>query len=826
MTNHWTDVANSDVILVIGANPAENHPASYKHIERAMEKGAKLISIDPRFTRSSAKADIYAQMRSGTDIAVIGALINYVINDLEAHPDKYNLTYLTEYTNAPTLVNPDFKGPVDLDGLFSGYNSATRSYSKSTWTYQLDANGVPIKDKTLKDPNCVFQLMKRHFSRYTPAKVNQIAGIPEAKFQQVAEVVASAGPKDRSMTIMYAMGATQHTYGTQIIRAYSILQFLLGNVGLSGGGINALRGESNVQGATDYCLLYHILPGYLPAIIDTDVDLAAYNKRNTPTTKNPRSLNWWSNRPKYIASMLKTWYGDAGTVDNDFGYQWLPKADAGTNYSWIPLFKNMFEGTIKGLMIWGMNPVVSGPNNTQTIQAMEKLDWVMCSDLWEIESATFWKRPGVNPADIKTEVFLLPAAASMEKEGSVTNSSRWMQWRYKAVEPPGEAMPDLEIINLLMNKLRELYNADPAAPNREAITKMVWDYGTDKVDSHQVAMENNGYDLKTGKLITNFVSLKADGTTACGNWIYSGSYNLDANGNPQNLAARRDLDDGPFNIGLHAKWAWAWPINRRIIYNRCSVDLDGNPWNPALPVIKWNPDTKSWLGDVADNAAAPMNLGGNLPFIMLPEGVGNVFGPGLADGPFPEHYEPWESPVDNLMSGQQDNPTFKVWSGGLDVKGDRSQFPIACTTFRMVEHWQAGAMSRNLPWLVEMAPKPFVEISEELAAEKGIDQGDIVKLSSARGSVELNAMITKRMKPFNLAGKIIHQVGLPWHWGWAGLATGASANTLTPNAGDANTMIPESKAFLVNIERVGPGDMIKIGTRAIPIEPLSIRRGM
>lgn len=818
MTNHWTDVQNANLILIIGANPAENHPASYTHIMRAQSAGGKVISIDPRFTRSSAKADVYAPMRSGTDISVIGALINYVITDIEARPDHYNLTYITEYTNAPFLVNPDFKGPVDLDGLYSGYNTATRSYNKSTWAFQLDENGVPKRDKTLQDPNCVFQHLKRHFSRYTFAKANEIAGIPEAKLQEIADLVTATGVPDKTMTIMYAMGATQHTYGTQIIRGYCILQLLLGNIGLAGGGINALRGESNVQGATDYCLLFHILPGYLPMFMDTDYTLADYNARTTPHSNDPKSLNWWKNRPKYTVSMLKSWYGANGTPDNDFGYDWLPKIDAGTNYSWIPLFKNMYEGNIKGLMIWGMNPIISGPNNTQTIQAMEKLDWVICSDLWEIESANFWKRPGADPSSINTEVFLLPAACSYEKEGSVTNSSRWMQWRYKAVDPPGDAMPDLDMVNLLTLKLQELYNSE-GGPNAEAITKLDWNYGS-HVDPHQVAKENNGYDLTTGQLMNNFVGLKDDGTTSSGNWLYSGSYT-----EAGNMAARRDLDDSPFNIGLNSKYAWAWPINRRIIYNRCSVDLDGNPWNPTKPVIKWNAAEAKWDGDVPDGGAPPMNQGGYLPLIMKTDGVSSIFGPGLADGPFPEHYEPWESPVDNAMSSQQDNPTFRIWEGGLDVKGLRSEFPIVCTTFRLVEHWQSGGMTRNLPWLVEMVPKPFVEISEELADEKDISQGDIVKVSSARGSVELPAMVTKRFKPFSLAGKTIHQVGMPWHWGWAGLGVGESANTLSPNAGDANTMIPESKAFLVKIERVGSGELPQITGRAKPIEPPVIRRG-
>ena len=831
MTNHWTDVSNSDVILVIGANPAENHPASFKHIERAMEKGTPLIVVDPRFNRSAAKADIYAQMRSGGDVAFVGGMINYVINDIEANPANYNMVYITKYTNAAFLLNPNFKGPADLNGLFSGYNETTRSYNKADWNYQVDATTkIPLKDETLTDPNSVFQVMKKHFARYTPAKVEEITGVSQAKFNEIAKIYATTGATGKAGTIMYAMGATQHTNGTQIIRAYGILQMLLASIGVTGGGINALRGESNVQGSTDYGILFHILTGYLKQPVETDTTFTIFNSapRAFTTAPDPKSLNWWKNTPKYTTSLMKAWYGANATKENEFGFHWLPKIDAGANHSWIPLFKNMFEGKIKGLLCFGMNPAVCGPNQTQTVQALEKLEWMVLTDLWEIETANFWKRPGANPASINTEVFMLPAACSYEKEGSVTNSSRWMQWRYKAVDPPGEAEDDNWILNKLMVELRRLYNAE-GGPNADAITKLDWNYGPDAVDPHQVAKEINGYDLNTGKLMANFVGLRDDGTTSCGNWLYSGSYVLDATGKEVNMSARRDLNDGPFNVGLNSRWAWSWPLNRRIIYNRASVDLDGNPWDTQHPVVKWNPTTSLWDGDVIDGGSGPVNQGGFLPFIMTWEGTGRLWGPGLADGAFPEHYEPWESPVENAMNNNplaQFDPTFKVWEGGLDVKGSRADFPIACTTFRVVEHWQAGGLSRNLPWLVEMVPQPYVEISEDLASEKSIKSGDLVTVSSARGSIELAAMVTKRLKPFILSGKTVHQVAIPWHWGWAGLSTGPSANVLSPNAGDANTMIPESKAFLVKVETTGRSVALPEKTgRAKPIEPLTIKRG-
>lgn len=810
MTNHWKDIRNADVIFVIGANPAENHPASFGHITEAIEEdGVTLINVDPRFTRTSAKAQIYAPMRSGTDVAFMGGLINYIINDIEASPDNYNLTYVREYTNAPYLVNPDFKGPVDLDGVFSGYNEATRKYDKSTWSYQTDASGIPLRDKTMTDPNCVFQILKKNYARYTPETVSKVTGTPVAKIQQVYTTYSTTGATGKSGTIMYAMGATQHTNGTQMIRSYAITQLLLGNIGVTGGGINALRGESNVQGSTDHCLLFHILPGYLKVPIDSDVDLATHNLRATPSSPDPLSLNWWKNYPKYIVSLLKTWYGDNATAANGFGFNNLGKIDAGGNYSWIPLFKNMYEGKIKGLFVWGQNPAVCGPNSIQTRKAMANLDWMVVAELWKTETCNVWKAPGIEPTESPVEVFALPAACSYEKEGSVTNSSRWMQWRYEAVTAPGDAKPDLWIVNNLMERIRALYNAE-GGPNSQAITDLTWNYG-DHPDPREVAKEINGYDLTTGKLMNSFGSLKDDGTTTAGNWLYTNSYvepDMEPDAPiPGNRASRRNLDDGPFNVGLNAKWAWCWPVNRRIIYNRASVDLDGNPWDDEKPVIAWDSVAEKWLGDVPDGGAKPMNQGGYYPFIMKTEGHAHIFGPGLADGPFPEQYEPWESPVENLISGTQNDPTFTIWSGGLDVKGSSTEFPYVCTTFRNVEHWQSGQMTRNLPWLVELVPEVYLEISEELASNKGIESGDILKVSSARGSIELKAMVTKRIKPFDINGQTVHEVAMPWHFGYEGLATGPSANVLTPNAGDANTTIPEFKAFLVNVEKVADGEL-------------------
>ena len=801
MTNHWNDIANSDCILAIGSNPAENHPAAFGHITDAKERGAKLISVDPRFTRTSARADLYSTLRSGTDIAFVGGMIKYVLDDIERNPGNYNMTYITEYTNAPYLINPDFQGPADLEGLFSGYaggqneaDGSKRKYDKSSWQFQLDDKGIPKKDMTLKDPNCAFQLMKKHFARYTPEKVNEITGAPVDTFLHICQTYAATGQPGKAGTILYAMGTTQHTYGAQNIRSYCLLQLLFGNIGIAGGGINAMRGESNVQGSTDHCLLFHILPGYLKVPDNTDTSLAKYLKRTTPKSNDPKSANWWQHTPKYVVSLLKAWYGNAASQANEFGFHYLPKVESGKNYSHISLFEAMYSETIKGLMVWGQNPAVGGPNANLERMAMDKLDWMVVADIWHTETANFWKRPGANPADIKTEVFLLPALNSFEKEGSVTNSGRWSQWRYKAADGPGAAQDDLWMLDYLARTLMDMY-ATEGGPNAEAITNLNWNYGLEHPDVHAVAKEINGYDLTTGELLPSFTKLMDDGTTSSGNWLYCASYTEEGN-----MAARRDLTPGPFNIGLYPKFAWCWPVNRRIIYNRASVDLNGEPWDKEHPVIWWQGD--KWVGDVPDGGWPPMAVdpeNTKYPFIMKPEGHARFFGPGMAEGPFPEHYEPWESPIDNPMSKQQNNPAFKIWRP--DEQGTPDKYPIVCSTYRVCEHWQGGQMTRNMPWLIEMMPEPFVEISEELAAEKGIVNGEKVIVESTRGQVYLVAIVTKRFKPFQMNGKKVHQVGIPWHWGFTGLSTGDSANSLTPHVGDANTMIPEYKAFLVNVRK-------------------------
>jgi formate dehydrogenase major subunit len=824
MTNHWIDFQNSDCILIMGSNPASNHPVSFKWITKAMDKGAKLICVDPRFTQSAAKADIFAPLRSGTDIAFLGGMIKYILDK-----DLIQEGYVKNYTNASFLVNPAFKLPVDNDGVFSGLKGA--AYDKATWSYQTDAEGKIKKDITLQDPQCAYQLLKKHYSRYTPQLVSRITGTPVDKLLLVYSEFAKTGKPDKTGNILYAMGWTQHTVGTQNIRAMAIIQLLLGNTGMAGGGVQALRGESNVQGSTDYGLLFHILPGYLGVPRASDTTLAIYNDKRTPKTKEPNSLNWWKNYPKYSTSLLRALYGTNATVEEAYSY--LPKLDDGVDYSWLSLFDQMYKKKFSGFFAWGMNPAVSGANIFKVRKALSELDWMVNVNLFENETGNFWREPGVDPKKIKTEVFMLPCAASFEKEGSVTNSGRLMQWRYKAVNSPGEARPDADIITDLYFRVKELYEKE-GGPLKEAITRQTWNYGTSVIDGrlthvdvHAVAKEINGYFLtdkidpaskrafKKGDPVPAFAFLQDDGSTASGNWLYCNSY-----AEKGNMAARRGTKD-PSGIGLYADWAWSWPVNRRIIYNGASVDLNGKPWDPKRAVISW--DGTKWTGDIPDGVGNPGS--GRPPFIMKPDGVASIFGPGLADGPFPEHYEPLESPLaKNLMSPQMVNPVIKRWDKpgvGTDMDTARSGdslYPIVCTTMRVSEHWQSGVMTRWQPWLVETQPALFIEISHELAKDRGITNGDEIFIKSARGQAVAIAMVTARLKPFTIDGKVVHQVALPWHFGWITSATraysakdkkpefftfGNAANRLTPSIGDANTMIPESKAFMVNIFRKG-----------------------
>ena len=816
MTNHWNDLANSDCVLMMGSNPAENHPISFRWVMKAKDNGATLIHVDPRYTRTSTKADIYVPLRSGTDIAFLGGMIKYILDK-----DKIFKEYAVNYTNIAFIVGDkfDFK-----DGLFSGFDKDKRAYDPSSWAYVKDDKGIPKRDPTLQDPRCVYQLLKKHYARYDLDTVSSITGTSKDDLLKVYEAYSATGVPDKAGTMMYAMGWTQHTVGVQNIRAGSMIQLLLGNIGIAGGGVNALRGESNVQGSTDAGLLFHIYPGYLPVPSASVPTLAEYHKKFTPATKDPQSANWWQNRPKYMVSFLKSMFGDAATPENEFGYGWLPKLDDGKSYTWLDLFDAMYKKEFKGFFAWGMNPACSGGNANKTRQAMANLEWMVNVNLFDNETASFWKGPGMDPKKIKTEVFFLPCAASMEKEGSISNSGRWAQWRYKAQNPAGQSKPDGDIAVELFNEIRALYKK-PGGAFPDPILKLKWDYMTKHAfDPHLVAKAINGFftkdvtigdkTYKKGDPVPAFAMLKDDGSTSSGNWLYCQSYNQDGNN-----MARRDNSD-PSGIGLYPKWSWAWPVNRRIIYNRASVDPTGKPWNPKKVVVAFAGEvkdgkytTQKWTGDVPDGPWYPLKNpdgsvreDGKLPYIMKPDGYASIYGPGLKDGPFPEHYEPLECPVEkNPFSPQLNNPVAATYSTERDViKACDPRFPFICSTYRVTEHWQTGVLTRWLPWLIEAEPQMFVEMSEELAKLRNINNGEKVIVESPRGMLEAVAIVTKRFKPFKIQGNEIHEVGIPWHFGWVWPAEGGdSANLLTPSVGDPNTRIPESKAFMVNVRKKG-----------------------
>jgi formate dehydrogenase major subunit len=650
----------------------------------------------------------------------------------------------------------------------------------------------------------VLQLLRRHYEKYDLETVSRVCGTPVETLKAVYDQFAATGKPDKAGTILYAMGATQHTIGSQIVRSYAVVQLLLGNIGVAGGGINALRGESNVQGSTDHALLFHLVPGYLNSPSDGEDTIDAFMKKYYEgKNSDPLSLAWWGNARKYLVSLLKEWWGPEAKPDNDFRYAWVPKR--GGNYSHMSLFEDMYNGKLQGALFFGQNPAVGGPNTLRERDALAKLKWMVSIDLWETETSVFWKRDGVNPTDIKTEVFRLPALASVEKEGSISNSGRWIQWRYKGGDGPGEAMDDLWIVHALQKEVRALYEKQ-GGKLAEAITKLHWPYegAHGHPDVHKVAKAMNGYDVATGKQVPNFPALKDDGSTACGNWVYAGTYT-----EAGNIMAKRDNKDT--HLSMFHNWSFCWPMNRRIAYNRASVDPDGKSWNPnraVLKAVKKDDGTWGWTGDVPDGGMMPLNEAKKagkpgLPFIMRAEGVGCLFATnGLVDGPFPTHYEPMESPVGNLLHAKANtNPAAYIYPGAAGEFATVDKYPIIGTTYRVSEHWQAGAMTRNLPWLNELFPELFVELSEELAKEKGITNGDLVKIWNNRGTIVAKACVTKRFQPMTVNGKTVHTIGVPWHWGYCGLCSGDSANILTPHVGDANTRIPEFKAFLVDLKK-------------------------
>ncbi len=799
MTNHWIDIKNADSILIMGSNAAEHHPISFKWVLQAKDKGASVMHVDPKFSRTSARSDFHVPLRSGTDIAFLGGMINYILKN-----NKYFKEYVVKYTNAPFIVGKDYSFK---DGVFSGLDPETRLYDKTKWAYENDANGVPKKDETLQDPRCVFQLMGKHYARYDLDTVSKTTGVPQEKLLRVYETYSKTGVGDKAGTVMYALGWTQHTVGVQNIRSAAMIQLLLGNIGIAGGGINALRGEPNVQGSTDHTLLYHIVPGYMAMPHDEWKNLEEYNKANTPVSNDPMSANWWQNKPKYFVSLLKAWYGENGVPENGFGYDYIPKIEKGGDYSYLPLFDKMYHNKIRGGFIIGLNPMQSVPNSNKIRRALDNLEWLVTSELHHSETTDNWHRPGADPKKIKTECFLLPSAHRLEKDGTVTNSGRWLLWHAAAVPPPGEARMFGDMFVPLMNRIIEMYKKDGGALP-EAVTKLAW---PDKYVPEEITKLINGYFTKDtkvkdklykkGQLVPSFTALKDDGSTRSLNWLYAGSYTEEDG----NKSKRRDPTQTEMQakIGLYPNWAWCWPVNRRILYNRASVDVNGKPFNAEKAVIEWK-DGK-WIGDVPDGGWPPMASGkGKYPFIMHKHGFGQIFGPGRQDGPFPEHYEPVETPVDkNLFSKQLNSPVYKFTDSDMDrlCKPADPKYPVVLTTYSVTEHWCGGGETRNVANLLEAEPQLYVEMSPELAQEKGIKNGDGVIVESIRGKVEAIAMVTVRMRPLKVHGRTIHEIGMPFCFGWTTPGCGDSTNRLTPSVADPNTTIPEFKACCVNIRK-------------------------
>ena len=805
MTNTWQDIKNANVVLVMGGNAAEAHPCGFKWvIEAKIENNAKLIVIDPRFTRTASVADVYAPIRPGTDIAFLNGVIRYLLEkDIIQHE------YVRAYTNAGLIVKDGFGFK---DGLFTGYNEDTRSYDKSSWDYELDEEGYAKVDDTWQNPRCVINLLREHVDRYTPEMVSRICGTPQDKFLQVCELFAGTAAPDKALTSLFALGWTQHSVGSQNIRTMAMVQLLLGNIGVAGGGMNALRGHSNIQGLTDIGLLSAQMPGYLTLPHDEEPTFVDYMKTRQHKPLRPGQTSYWQNYQKFFVSFQKAIYGAAARAENDWAYDWLPKLDV-PRYDIIRAFEMMANGKINGYICQGFNPLQAFPDKGKIRAALGKLKYLVTIDPLDTETSRFWENFGpLNPSEsssIQTEVFQLPTTCFAEEDGALVNSARWLQWHWKAANPPGDAQTDIWIIAGIFHRMREMYRKEGGS-FPDPILKLTWNY-TNLIEPNpeELAKEMNGRALvdikdqsgavmlRAGQLLDGFSQLRDDGTTESGCWIFSGCFTEKGN-----QMARRDATD-PREQGIAPNWAWAWPANRRILYNRAGADVAGKPWNPSKPIIEW--DGSRWVGiDVPDYGPTTNPSEGVGPFIMNAEGLGCLFvRKEMVDGPFPEHYEPFESPIANPLHPQvQNNPAARVFANDRKAFGVASEFPYVATTYRLTEHfhfWTKHALINAI-----LQPEEFVEIGEVLAREKGIAQGGWVRVSSKRGVVVCKAYVTKRIRPMMVDGKPTHVIGVPIHWGFTGLTLkGYGANTLTPSVGDANVQTPEFKAFLVNIEATG-----------------------
>jgi len=817
---------------------AEAHPVGFQWVMEAKLRGAKVIHVDPRFSRTSAMADLHVPIRAGSDIAFLGGIINYILSNGREFRE-----YVTAFTNAPVILRDDFQDTEDLDGLFSGYNPDTGRYDPSSWMYEgmdvpsgmgervkvshaaageaygsggatLSHGHPPAMDPTLEDPRCVFQVLKRHYSRYTPEVVERVCGIPAETFLEVAEALCRNSGRDRTSAVVYSVGWTQHSVGVQYIRTASIIQLLLGNMGRPGGGILALRGHASIQGSTDIPTLYNLLPGYLPMPHAGDHQTL---KDYLDDVRLP--AGFFGKVDDYAISLLKAYFGDAATADNGFCFGHLPKLTG--DHSIFPAVMGMLDGWCKGFFLPGENPVVGSPNGRLHRRAMAELDWLVVRDMVLTESATFWQNGPeietgkVRPEEIGTEVFFLPAAAHTEKEGSFTNTQRLLQWHRKALEPPGDCRSDLWFYFHLGRILRRKLQSS-TDPKDQPVKDLAWEYPVEgphaEPSAEAVIREVGGYDAD-GKPLAGYTALKRDGSTTYGCWIYCGVYQ-------DGIIQADRRKPGDQQTWVAPEWGWAWPLNRRILYNRASADADGKPWSERKRYVWWDEQQGRWTGednpdftatkrpdyDPPDGAAADEALDGASPFVMQADGKGWLFAPsGLVDGPLPTHYEPWESPLANPLYGQQRNPTTQTWNrpgnryNPSDGEPGADAYPFVITTYRLTEHHTAGGMSRTLSYLAELQPELFCEVSPELAALRGLRHGDWATIVTARTALEARVMVTPRVAALNLGGRVVHQVGLPYHWGPNGLATGDTPNELLAILADPNVHIMEAKAATCDI---------------------------
>jgi len=827
---------------------AECHPVGFRWVMEAKARGATIVHVDPRFTRTSAVSDLHVPIRAGSDIAFLGGIVRYVIEN-----ERWFKEYVLHYTNAAALINEDFKDTEDLDGLFSGWDEEKGQYDPASWAYEgsdvgpasgqrdhftgeprserATQRGAEHFDLTLQHPRCVFQILKRHFQRYTPEIVEEVCGVPRHLFLKVAEAVcANSGPA-RTTAFCYAVGWTQHSVGVQYIRTAAILQLLLGNIGRPGGGIMALRGHASIQGSTDIPTLYNLLPGYLPMPKDkSDKSFEDYlNLNGSPA-------GWWSEFPKYAVSLLKAWFGDAARQDNGWLFDALPRISG--DHSHMTTVAAMADGEVKGYFHMGENPTVGSMHGALHRAGMRKLEWLVVRDFAVTESADFWRdapeieRGEVRTESIPTEVFFFPCAAHTEKDGTFTNTQRLLQWHHKAVEPPGDCRSELHFIYHLGQRLRQLY-AGSTDPRDRGLLALTWDYPVEgaiqEPSAEAVLREISGFRLADGKPVAGFGELKDDGSTACGCWIYSGSFK-----DGVNQPARRK--PGSEQSWVAPEWGWAWPANRRKLYNRASADPEGKPWSERKRYVWWDEEKKVWTGyDVPDfivdrppsyrpgpDAKGIDTIAGDAPFIMQADGLGWLFASnGLADGPLPTHYEPHEGVIENPLYGQQCTPTRLEWrrrDNPYHRAWNDPRFPFVLTTYRLTEHHTAGAMSRWLSWLSELQPEMFCEVSPELAREKGLTNGGWATITTARAEIDARVLVTERIPPIRIKGRVIHQIGLPYHWGSKGRARGDAANELIGFVADPNVSIQESKALTGNIEagRRGRGRRVVTSGPLVP----------